>query len=114
MSLQKELKPALASFLNSGNENSLISIINAHPEIVMSSFGDYPDLHRIVDICVGGKCYRVCRQISTGEKLTLSLVDKALDDPGVPIWLEGEKLKKWAKSEEDNPSDEPTDWDSYR
>ena len=71
--------------------------------------------HRIADICVGSKCYRVSRQISKGEKITLSLIDNVKDDiSGVPIWLEGEKLKEWAQAEEEDPSQGPTDWEKYR
>jgi hypothetical protein len=114
MILQNELKSALVGFLNSGDESAIQSIIAAHPEIVTSSYGDYPDTHRVVDIRIGNKRYRVCRQISTGEKLTLSLIDEVMDDPGVPLWLDGEKLRAWAKSEEESPSDESIDWENYK
>ncbi len=114
MNLQNELKAALINFLDSGDESVMQSIIANHPEIVTSSYGDYPDTHRVVDVCIGNKHYRVCRQISTGENLTFSLIDEAMDDPGVPLWLDGEKLIAWAKSEEENPSDEPTNWENFR
>jgi hypothetical protein len=114
MSLQENLRLALTDYLSSGKKGALQSLVDEHPEIISPSLGDYPDTHRIVDVRIGDAHYRVCRQISTGEKLTLSLVDEAFDDPGVPIWLKGEKLKKWAVAEEDDPSDEPTDWEAYR
>ncbi len=89
--------------------------IEKHPEVMSSDYGIYPDFHRIADICIGSKCYRVCRQISEGEKITLSLIDEPISDvPGVPIWLEAEKLKEWARSEEDDPSQGPIDWEQYR
>lgn len=114
MSLQNDLKSALIDFLSLGNDFALGSIIKDHPEIITSSYGEYPDCHRIVDVCLEHKHYRICRQISAGEKLTVSSIDEALDDLGVPIWLDGDQLIKWAKSEEDNPSDGPIDWEIYR
>jgi hypothetical protein len=114
MSLQLELKSSLIIFLTSGDESSLIAMLDQHPEIVTSVYGDYPDFHRVMDVSIGGKYYRVCRQISKDESLTLSVVDEPSDVAGVPIWLEGEKLRQWAKSEEDDPSDQPIDWERYR
>ncbi|RCS56456.1 hypothetical protein [Parvibium lacunae] len=114
MNLQLELKSSLINFLTSGDESSLIAMIDEHPEIVTSVYGDYPDFHRVVDVVIGGKYYRVCRQISNDERLTLSVIDEPSDVSGVPIWLEGEKLRKWAEAEEEDPSDEPVDWEKYR
>ena len=114
MNLQNELKSSLIAFLDSGDEASLRLLIDENPEVIESGCGDYPDFHRVVDINIGNKHYRVCRQISADEKITLSSIEKALDETGVPIWLEGEKLRQWAKAEEDDPSDEPVDWENYR
>ena len=114
MDLQNDLKTALMNFLEKGEKSIIKNIINNNPEIFISKHGEYPDFHRIVDISLGGKSYRVCREISSGEKLTFSLIDKPSDIPGVPIWLEGEKLKLWAKLEEENHSDVQTDWDIYK
>lgn len=114
MNLQFALKTSLIDFLTSGNESSLVTIIDEHPEILTSVYGDYPDFHRVVDVSIGGRHYRVCRQISKDENLTLSFIDEPSDIAGVPIWLEGEKLREWAKSEENDPSDQPIDWEKYR
>jgi hypothetical protein len=114
MKLNEKLKSTLVDYLNTGSEHPLKSLIDLHPEVVAINVGDYPDCHRIVDIRIGGKSYRVCRQISADERSTLTEIDKVLEEPGVPIWLEGEMLEKWARSEEDNPSDGPCDWESYR
>lgn len=114
MDLQSELKHALDDLLNSGAVSALESLIDSHPEAVARKSGDYPDFHRIVDIQIGTKHYRICRQISAGEVLTVLPIEEALDSPGVPIWLQGEKLRSWARIEEENPSDDPTDWELYR
>ena len=114
MRLQTELKSSLITLLDIGNESAVASIITKYPEVIATASGEYPDSHRIADVCIQNKNYRVCRQISDDEKLTLALIDEPSDAPGVPIWLEGEELRRWAKSELENPADEPTDWESFR
>jgi hypothetical protein len=112
--MQNLLKSALADFLDSKNDATLKNIIDIHPEIVGPMSGDYPDMHRVMDLMVGNKCYRVCRIISQNEKLILFEIDKIMDNPGVPLWLCGEKLLEWALSEEENPSSDPVDWEYFR
>lgn len=114
MNFQSELKAALNHYFSSGDTSKLQSVISAHSDLVSTEYGEYPDFHRIVDIQIGSGNFRVCRQISQGEMLTLLPVNEALDMPGVPLWLEGEKLRGWARNEEENPSDGPTNWDQYR
>jgi hypothetical protein len=114
MNFQNELKSALVNFLDFGDASVLRSMIAVHSEIFATSYGDYPDTHRIIDFCIDNQYFRVCRQISTGEKLYLLPIDEATNGSGVPLWLVGEKLLEWAKSEADEPSDEPTDWERWR
>jgi hypothetical protein len=114
MNPQKELKKLLSIFLNSGEDLELGSLIDKYPELLSAGQGEYPDFHRISDIYVSGKIYRICRQISKAEKITLHLIDELREDPGVPLWLEGEKLKIWQESEVENPAREAIDWTIYR
>jgi hypothetical protein len=115
VSLQDKLKFSLKEYFASGDEVGLLTILGAHPELVSSEYGEYPDFHRIADIRLGAKCYRVCRQISKDEQLTFMQIDELMDDmAGVPIWLEGEKLKEWAEAEEDGEVEIPVDWENYR
>lgn len=107
----------LNKFIGSGDSLGILELIRSHPELISKvppGAVDYPDFHRIVDIKLKNDCYRICRQISANESLFLTRIDEALGTPGVPLWLEGEKLKEWAQKEEEDPSDEPTDWESYR
>ena len=112
MDLQANWKAALIDFLDSGNKSGIKEIIKNHPEVITSVDGYFPDLHRIFDISIGFRSYRICRKISECEKLTLSLIknDTLSDVEGVPIWLSGEKLKVWAE----NPAEEDTDWELWR
>jgi hypothetical protein len=112
--MQNLLKSALTDFLDSGNDAALKNIIDIYPATVSSMSGDYPDMHRVMDLIVGNKCYRVCRIISQNEKLILVEINEIMDSPGVPLWLCGEKLLEWAFSEEENPSSDPVDWEYFR
>ncbi|WP_159674593.1 hypothetical protein [Andreprevotia sp. IGB-42] len=114
MNIQSQLKHALSHYLESGNEEELRQALTAHPEVISAEYGEYPDMHRLVDLRIGGRNFRVCRQISQRESITLIPIEDLVDTPGVPLWLTGEKLVVWATDEEENPSDEPTDWDRYR
>ena len=116
MDLQTNLKTALIDFYDNGNKSGIKQIIKNYPEIVTPVHGDFPDLHRIFDISIGFRSYRVCRKISEGEKLTLSLIknDASSDVEGAPIWLTGEKLRVWAESEVESPSKEAIYWEVWR
>jgi hypothetical protein len=114
MSIQSQLRVALHNYLTSGDEVELRNLISAHSEIISREFGEYPDVHRLADIKIGGQGFRICRQISQDESITLVPIEEIFDTPGVPLWLTGEKLLLWASNETENPSDEPTDWDPYR
>ena len=116
MDLQANLKAALIDFLDSGNKSGIKEIIKNYPEVITSLDGDFPDLHRIFDISIGFRSYRICRKISECEKLTLSLIknDASSDVEGAPICLTGDKLRVWAESEVENPSKEAIDWEVWR
>jgi hypothetical protein len=115
VSLQDKFKLLLSDYLELGDKAGLLAILEEYPEAVSAEYGEYPDFHRITDIQLGSKIYRVCRQISQNEKLTFMAIDELRDQvSGVPLWLEGEKLKAWAEAEEDDSTDEPVDWESYR
>ena len=114
MSVQGQLKSALSRYLESGDGVELRQVLSAHPEVISEEHGEYPDVHRLVDLRVGERNFRVCRQISQGELITLVPIGELFDTPGVPLWLTGEKLTLWATNEEESPSDEPTDWSQYR
>jgi hypothetical protein len=114
MNLQEQFKHQAHEFANTGDGAGLSALIANHPELCTTQAGEYPNFHRILDIWVGGRFFRVCRQISHGEALVAVPIDEPSDVPGVPLWLTGEKLREWAVDEEENPSDEPTDWNKYR
>jgi hypothetical protein len=113
MSIQSQIKDALFRYLESGDLTELGNLLISCPEIISVNHGEYPDVHRLMDFQLGRKSFRVCRQISQGENITLTPLDDPSDTPGVPLWLTGEKLMLWAAHEKENPSDGPTDWSKY-
>jgi hypothetical protein len=114
MSIQSQIKDALLRYLESGDVTDFGRLIDACPEIISIGYGEYPDMHRLMDLKVEDRNFRVCRQISQKENITLTPIDDLSDTPGVPLWLTGEKLTLWAAHEQENPSNEPTDWSKYR
>lgn len=66
---------------------------------------------------VAGQFVRLVRCVSCGEKYYLVPIDAgvaALDEPGVPEWLSGEALRKWAEDEDASPEEGPVDWNRYK
>ena len=112
--MQHEFWSHLTEFLQTGATDRLQAWILSHPEVHVAPIGEYPDVHRIIDIQLATEAFRVCRKISAGEALTVLPIEKPLKDPGVPLWLTGAKLCQWAADEDREPSDEPTDWSKYR
>ena len=114
-SAQHRLREALRKYVETGDESEMQAAIDAHPELISESAGEYPDFHRVMDLVVGGRSFRVCRWISKGEMLLLVPTKRA--DPsnaGVPLWLSRDRLRDWAEEEEENPSQDATDWEEYR
>ncbi|MBB5020610.1 hypothetical protein HNQ59_003935 [Chitinivorax tropicus] len=114
MNIQGLLKRALSHYLEFGDSEELRQILNAHPEVISAEYGEYPDMHRLMDLRIGDRNFRLCRQISQQESITLIPIEELFDTPGVPLWLTGGKLVLWATDEKENPSDEPIDWNRYR
>ncbi|MCF6189970.1 MAG: hypothetical protein L3J51_05810 [Cocleimonas sp.] len=112
MNIQKKFKLLLNDYLKSDDEKYLLELLDKNPELIGIEYSEYPDFHRIIDIQLGSKKYRVCRQISQNENLILIEIDELMDQLGVPLWLEGEKLRTWANSFDD--TSEPVNWDSYK
>lgn len=114
-SSQEELKSSLKIFLELGDADPLEETIAAFPDLCGELVGEYPDLHRIADIRIGESCFRVCRKTSCNERITLVPIEEAIDTiTGVPLWLEGEQLRRWVQHESSEPTKGPTDWTKYQ
>jgi hypothetical protein len=117
--LQREIRKALQTYLaddDSEDDSELEHLISSHPEIIGKHTGKYPDVHRLMDVMVGDKLFTVLRQISKGEKIHLQPIDVDFfsEKLGVPLWVTGEALKRWAEEEENDPrKEEVRDWQRF-
>ena len=69
----------------------------------------WPEVHRICDVVLDGRAWRVSRVIDTvtGEMtLFIEPTDTPSPEPGVPYSLQGEALLEWVRAETAPPSKE--------
>jgi len=114
--LQSEIRKALRTFLETDDDTELERLVSSHPEIIEEPTGKFPDLHRLMDVVVGDEFFRVSRQISKGERIYLVPLHEGLFDEriGVPLWVTGEALERWAEEEENDPrKEEERDWQRF-
>jgi hypothetical protein len=105
---------AIRELVENGDDTEITKILAKNPVFGSSNSMAYPDVHRIADIQIGDTFYRITRCISEGELLSIEKTTvPSLDEPGVPISLKGDRLKRWADEEESNPSKEPVNWMEY-
>ena len=112
-----KLKDAYQRFLRDNDEAALLAAIGALPRHLLSKDVEYPEVHRICDIRLLGKTFRVCRlvDVEDGEvRVFIEPTSFASDEPGVPYWLQGERLLEWIREETECTSKGPSDWDAYR
>ena len=97
---------------------ALLAFIAAHPQSMRGCGHEYPHLHRICDVQLGGKLFRVGRCLTCAEELSFEPIDVAiahLDEAGVPYWLTGMKLANWVdEMMRDGDPKEAIDWERYR
>ena len=111
------LKDAYERFLRDNDEAALLAATEALPRHSLSNDVEYPEVHRICDIRLLGKTFRVCRlvDVDDGEvRVFIEPTSFASDEPGVPYWLQGERLLGWIRDETESPSKGPVNWDAYR
>jgi len=112
--LNRSLRMAVEQFLTSGTDDVLLRLIGDHPELSRRCAHKYPFAHRIQDLVVRGRTYRVLRCVTCAERLTLEPTDHTCADLGVPLWLVGEHLAYWARRVVKYGEDGPTDWFAFK
>jgi uncharacterized protein (TIGR02996 family) len=82
---------------------------------------DYPQHHRLCDVRLRGKPFRVTRCMNCNGMLQVFRITDSAWSPrsGVPLWLQGQALQRWIEDElatesTDEPADRPSDWERYR
>jgi len=62
----------------------------------------YPERHRVCDIEVDGKYYRILRCVTCSERLAFEQIREesaCTSVLGLPLWLTGEHLRRWVANE---------------
>ncbi len=100
-----------------GQALPLLTFFDAHPQSMADCGHEYPSVHRVCDISLDGKAFRVTRCFTCGEALSFRPIPPEIAGPnesGVPYWLSGDKLAQWVKDvSSDDPKDD-TDWERYK
>lgn len=114
-----KLKQAWESFLENGDKEALLKAIESFSDPLPDDF-DYPYVHRICDIKICDRTYRVVRLADELESVYINECDTGSEVGGVPYWLKGEKLRRWIRLEtgdefdDDYKPESETDWEMFR
>ena len=114
---RNRLRVLWEQYLLDGHAMPLLAFIEAHPQSMAACGHEYPHLHRVCDITLSGKAFRVTRCFTCGEELSFCPITTDIHRPyesGVPHWLSGDKLAKWIEDVSNDDPKEPTDWERYR
>jgi len=112
--LDSQLKREIESFLKTGEGSPILNLIRANPDVQVACGHSFPDLHRIQDLILEDRRYRLLRCVTCGERLVLEPLSQEPGEPGVPLWLSGDALLYWACREKKYPSEGPIDWEAIR
>jgi hypothetical protein len=119
MRVQAAAQEAWKQFKETANAAPLLALIAAHPELRQPpSDIRHPYVHRLVDVLLANRPFRVCRAIVWNqEHLFFTEIDFScfnLMEPGVPEWLTGPRLLQWIRQEAENPAKQAIDWEKWR
>jgi hypothetical protein len=111
-----ELQQRWEDFNKSWEEGPLLKVLREHPEAMIHCEHDYPYLHRVVDVILRGQMHGVLRCTLCHDELTFKPIpaDIANSSEGVPHWLRGPKLRRWAEEEAEFPTKGDIDWERFR
>ncbi len=112
----EESTARLEDLIGREDEAGLSAFLAEHPSLTTECGHPYPYFHRVLDLSLGGKPFRLGRCVRCGERLTLTPIDPSvanLQVAGVPLEFKGEALRKWVEKEAKSPAKEAIDWDHY-
>jgi hypothetical protein len=115
---------AWESYIKSGDSSLMSELLSSRDSRLMQNCGHaremdggYPFVHRIGDMCVDGKWYRVARCTTCNERLWLLAIEAGLarpNQPGVPYAINSQELRYWAERENKSPAKAAVDWERIR
>jgi hypothetical protein len=96
-------------FLADGDDAAMLAAVNGLAEHKPLHDVDYPAWHRICDVELGGRAFRVTRLVDVDDgQERLFIQPTAYPDyqrPGVPYSRRGKVLIEWVRLEESSPTD---------
>lgn len=112
------LDQAYQAFLNNQEESLLFQAIQSYGGKRPSPSIEYPICHRICDIQLLGKSYRVSRVFDAHHNSTQLFIyplENGFDSEskGVPYELQGGALARWVWDESNHPTKDEQDWREY-
>lgn len=110
---QTQLYDLVAEFRVTGDGQELFEFIHAHPELQETCIGEYPFVHRVQDLNLGGTIFQLIRSVFPSERLGISSTESDCDLAGVPLELTGRRLQAWARFESIRPQKDLVDWDEW-
>jgi hypothetical protein len=104
-------------YLSDGNGEALLASVDGDAPVLRPKQEEYPELHRLRDVEIGGRAYRVLRLAKlnrTEDRLFIEVTDfHNFDAEGVPYGLQGEALRRWIRDEIASPTKAEKDWSRY-
>jgi hypothetical protein len=86
----------------SGDASEILQLLRTNPELNETCGHPFPSFHRVGDYLIGGHYFRLLRCARCCERLflrPLAAEKAALDTPGIPYALTGDKLLGWVEEE---------------
>ena len=108
---------AYSQFLDDGDVTSFLEAISQHGGRAPSDDVDYPHSHRICDVTLDSRGFRICRVYDVDDRSSRLFVfpsDYVSDHTGVPFWLTGDALHRWVVDEAESPAKAEIDWEQFR
>lgn len=113
----EEAYQALDAFVEHGRPEPLLRMLADRPWLRKVCEHQYPWQHRITDLNLGPELVRVWRCVECGEVLAFTSIEPSSlsTEAGVPRWLVGDALHRWALEERDRKRGiENTHWEIVR
>src|SRR5688572_13833338 len=113
---QRELRALWEQYELTGDTEPLAAFVETQASSLAECEHEFPYKHRICDVQLRGRYFRVLRCVECDEQLAFVPIapNLARDVPGVPYWLQGEVLAAWLAEEAECPTKAPVDWERYR
>jgi hypothetical protein len=117
LSVQELPSGSWEQFLADRDGAALLAVLASLPLCKPPRDVDYPEIHRICDLELGGRAYRLSRLVDLAdgqERLLIEPTEFAdFREGGVPYELQGAALRRWVTDETLSSAKGPVAWEEY-